>query len=430
MSIENPLESALIKFNIKETDSTKNIDLSYVKIDEDELKALLRFLAHEDFRKEININLCRTEISNEDIEAIAEALISRQSPIKFQINFGSNNIGIKGCEAIAKILKSVKYLDGSGISLADCSISGQGLEIITKAVSSQKFMSRFNIDLSENYFGDEGAKMIAEIFKSENYTSKIKINFSYNSINDKGAKMIANALISKNGKTGVNINLGTNPIGIEGWTAIAKALISHVWKEKVEIGFSSNTIGNESAQIIASVLTSKTKKFEAGVYIDIRYNSIDDTGAKAIADLLGSPDCPQAVEINLTGNPIGIEGIEALVNAMKKNTTCIIDISGEPGCDFLNERNRLIAEYPHHKPFILSACAKDGLYTPTVDTSQIISLKHMTGCFIHNSQNREALKTKLPKDIQNFLKQIKHINKVLDKIKIEGEKPQRATGYY
>ncbi|MBU4387060.1 hypothetical protein KJ644_01165 [Candidatus Dependentiae bacterium] len=148
--------------------------------------------------------------------------------------------------------------------------------------------------------------VIKNITAENNNYIKLTIDSEEN-INPTGAQAIAKALKNKNCKL-TFLDIGFNKIGPSGAKAIAEALPNC---KLTYLDIRSNKIGPSGAKSIAEALPNCKL-----TYLDIGANNIDDAGAQAIAKALKNETC-NLTYLDIRSNRIGSAGGQALADALK-----------------------------------------------------------------------------------------------------------------
>ncbi|XP_068433181.1 dynein regulatory complex subunit 5 [Clinocottus analis] len=182
----------------------------------------------------------------------------------------------RDCESLAKALKSCKTL--KLLKLHQSQIEDKKCRLLVKSLLDHPSLRE--LDFSHNLIGDRGARAIGKLLTR----SKLEtLNMCDNDIRGPGAKAIAHAL-SKN-STLLSLNLRLNCLGDEGGQAISKALLNNNTLLHLHLG--ANRVTGPTAIALSKVL--------------LQNNTLKS--------------------INLSCNSLGVDGGEALREAMSINTS-------------------------------------------------------------------------------------------------------------
>ncbi|XP_059213160.1 dynein regulatory complex subunit 5 isoform X2 [Centropristis striata] len=182
----------------------------------------------------------------------------------------------RDCESLAKAIKSCKTLKLLRLHLSH--IEDKKCRLLVKWLLDHPSLR--TLDFSHNVIGDQGARAIGKLLTRSQLET---LNLCDNNIRGPGAKAIAHAL-SKN-STLLSLNLRLNRLRDEGGEAIGKALLNN------------NTL----------------------LHLHLGANELTALTAMALSKALFQSNTLKS--INLSCNNLGVDGGNALVDAMSKNTS-------------------------------------------------------------------------------------------------------------
>ncbi|CAI5503839.1 unnamed protein product [Closterium sp. Naga37s-1] len=142
-----------------------------------------------------------------------------------------------------------------------------------------------------------------------------ELRFNGNGVGDEGARVLASGLLAHKGKLELHFN--GNGVGDEGARVLASGLLAHKGK-LVTIDLSNNSMGSKGAAHIAEVI----KKSRSLQWLNLYMNDFGDKEAGSMGGgkggIMGSK---KAAHIAEGGNNIHAEGIAAICDALKENST-------------------------------------------------------------------------------------------------------------
>ena len=242
-------------------------------------------------------------IGDEEAIVIAEAL--KVNTKLTTLNISANNIGVAGAQALAEALKVNTTLTSLNMSMNN--IGYAGAEALANALGKDGNRTLTTLNINYNNIGVEGAIAIAEALKEN--TTLTTLNIGGNYIGDVGIQFLAEALKVNTRLTTLDIS-GTR-IGDGGMKDLADALKVNTTLRTLDI--SNSNIGAEGVIVLASALKdNKTLRT-----LDISYNNIGVAGAQALADML--KENKKLTKLDIIKTSIGVEGVKAITEALGKD---------------------------------------------------------------------------------------------------------------
>ena len=219
-----------------------------------------------------DLDLSDNFIGEEGGSFLADALITNSTVEK--LNLAGNKLCRVGGIAIADMIETnhiISTLNLSGNGLTDAVAATLGT--ILASSSSVKWL-----DISRNEFTDKSGETIANMFQHN--TDLLYVNISWNKFGSKASGLIADSLAHN-------------------------AFLE-------ELDFSWNGVGDEGGKHWAEGFPSMRMK-----RLNLSHTRLGEAAAVALAAKLGSNTSMESLD--LSDNPIGIEGIMALVEGLKTN---------------------------------------------------------------------------------------------------------------
>ena len=216
------------------------------------------------------------------------------------------NSGIHGAGALAisqalAANSSLTYLD-----LRDNSIGDGGASSLSRALTAKSSLT--HLYLSHNSISDFGASSLSQALAASSFL--IYLNLRNNSIGDSGAASFANALKTNTSLT--SLDLSQNRIGSSGGASLSQALSEN--RSLLNLNMSENRIGSDGVACFSyGLLVSSLNK------LDLSLNSIDDAGARCLADALRGSNT--LTTLDLSQNHIGVNGAFFLSEALARNSS-------------------------------------------------------------------------------------------------------------
>lgn len=194
------------------------------------------------------------------------------------------------------------------VDFTECNMGIYCTRIIADILFNSERIARLN--LTKNNIGDKGVEIIANAIRDS--TSLISLNVTSNSITYKGGRKLMNVLIVQTSLIDVNISskegINRNRISFEGLAEIEEVLSKNPYIEFLNL--SSNSIKNEGLKLIVSGLNHNSTLHS----LDVSHNDINSAG---IITALDKVKLSKLIELNLSGNPIGNEGLIKLTESLK-----------------------------------------------------------------------------------------------------------------
>ena len=274
------------------------------------------------------LDVSNNEMGNQGVASLASALKENQTLTT--IDLGSNLIGVVGIEKLANALivnKSLKNLD-----VSNNEIGNQGVESLASALKENQTLT--SLHLGSNLIGDVGIEKLANaLIVNESLTN---LDVSNNNIGNQGLKVLIDAL--KQNQTITNLNLNDNKsityTGIDALVdfSITNTSLAHLYVNKTDfietfsnikkifetsdvVDFTNKSITNVKSSMIASILMQDKTVIE----LNLSSNQIGDDGIEKLANALRVNNTLENLDVS--NNGIGDKGVESLANALKENKT-------------------------------------------------------------------------------------------------------------
>ena len=236
------------------------------------------------------------------------ALASRLAGSLRRLCLASNPIGRNGAIALGLALPScaLEVLDVSG-----CSIDTEGCVVLANGVASSKTLLELLIGF--NRLGPAGAAALA-IALTAPTSQLVTLDLEWTSAGPAGAEAIGRALLQRDMRAMQRIDLSSNGVTAPAIVPLAAALGSSVLHTLV---LTNNArLGNGGAAALAAGLIGQPNAVLAR--LELGACGIRTAGALALARVLASP-ATHLCALNLAENAIGVEGVNALTNALRDN---------------------------------------------------------------------------------------------------------------
>ncbi|CAE7197679.1 NLRC3 [Symbiodinium natans] len=319
---------------LKHTASITQIDFASKDISDAGVKSLLEVLKHN--ATVTKICLTRAE------DAFGLCAVRPEAPLKKLPPKAEEEGGFKRNEALAEAFKhtcAITCIDLSGDSMGD-----SGAEALADALRQNSAIT--HIDLRGNSIGDSGAKALAEALKQNSTVTYINLRDS--SIGDTGCKALADALTHATIRI-TAILLDMNCIGDDGAKARAcqtlRTANATTWLQTgtllLELCNQALAAASAHNTTITMISLGYNRIGAAGIqaWVFQMFRScraaLSWTSCQALADALRQNSA--ITHIDLRGNSIGDSGAKALAEALKQNSTVtyinLRDSSiGDTGC--------------------------------------------------------------------------------------------------
>eukprot|EP01029_Cantina_marsupialis_P004991 TRINITY_DN152_c1_g1_i3.p1 TRINITY_DN152_c1_g1~~TRINITY_DN152_c1_g1_i3.p1 ORF type:complete len:1025 (-),score=292.33 TRINITY_DN152_c1_g1_i3:22-3096(-) len=186
------------------------------------------------------------------------------------LDLSHNEFGREAVFALCQFLEDSRNL--SKLTLRSCGLGDKGCVMICKVLGRKHYLR--TLILSENSISDEGGRSIAGMLAA-NYSLK-RLCLRWNSIRSSSAQAIGQALLA-NG-TLEDLDLGWNGLGDSGACSIGSSLdAGGAWLKR--LGLAHNSIHGTGAFVLSHCLASLNSSLE---YVDLSGNPIGYNGAQAL----------------------------------------------------------------------------------------------------------------------------------------------------
>ncbi len=281
--------------------------------------------------------------------SLVQSDLSRWRPVASLKGLRLNQNRLK--DALAKEWANSAVLDGIEVfSLAGNQLTDRGAESLSHSPHLDELRE---LDLSQNRIGPAGA---AALSRSGHLRSLEVLRLSENRLGDRGLA----ALVGSGHLESVrHLALGSNQIGPEGAAALRH---SSAMPTLEVVDLSGNRLGPEGALALNRWLTTDQLR-----RLDLSRNSLGDFGLVCLAGITSSsngssaePESPQVpppsgLELNLSWNQLGDQGIEALAYSPRWSHISVLDLRynsvGDAGAvalagsPYLNRLSRLLVHF-------------------------------------------------------------------------------------
>lgn len=220
------------------------------------------------------------------------------------IHLLNNMSGCEGAMSIAQIISRCPMLEE--FKMASSRVGSEGGLALANALAKCGTNLR-SIDLHDNPLTSEVSRALAEVIIS--HSSLNKINLNDTAMEDAGIEKISLSL-GRSAKMIKHLELEINEITPEGAAELAKAI--NQMENLVYLNLKENELEDDGALEIAKALLG-LHKLEV---VDMRTNNIKRGGAVALAKACIT--LPSIKELLLDDNEISEDGIESLMNVLKK----------------------------------------------------------------------------------------------------------------
>ncbi|CAG8791553.1 36807_t:CDS:1, partial [Racocetra persica] len=304
---EKELDELIDSYNGVTTRAFETLNYQHLSLTLAECKLLAKLLKYNAITNIHTLNLSRNRLSGSSLKVIIEAL-QKNTTVSF-LDLSFNMISDNESKWLGKLLK--KNTSIKELSLAFNKIGSDGARRISKALKINTTLKR--LSLEANRLNTQGGLFVSDMLKV-NRTLKY-IHLGSNNLQFAGIQGIAEAL--RVNESLVSLSLDVNNIAISGSKLLADALTIN--KTLTHLYMPRNNIGDEGLKHLCQALLLNTSL----TYLDVEFNNIgihgNTEGSSVLGKLLENHVVPRA--INLSHNPIGSSGCEALFVGFHKNKT-------------------------------------------------------------------------------------------------------------
>ncbi|KAK3279063.1 hypothetical protein CYMTET_13037 [Cymbomonas tetramitiformis] len=227
------------------------------------------------------------------------------------LDLEAKSIGPQGAASLQNALQANTSL--KTLQLARNAVGNEGLASLCKGLKPSSITS---LDLSETGITGGGAAALGELLGSVPPAHIFRLILSNNSLGPEGGQAIAQG-IAKNSML-EELNLHGCELGDVGAAALLQAVQQGCESDSCRLRLlvvSSCSIGPEGASLMANALSACTSLAR----LDLRENGVEETGvvelAKAIGTLAARNPGGGLLDLDLGGNAVGLQGVEALADS-------------------------------------------------------------------------------------------------------------------
>lgn len=249
-----------------------------------------------------SLDLLSNELDPADTSVLADALKENKSVT--ELNLYGNKIGTKGAQVLADFLKGNNVLNSLNLGYND--IKDEGIEALATALETNSTLKELHLE--GNTTGPQASKALAKALK-QNHTLEDLSLFSLHC----DIAALADALKYNHSLTKLKLYYGR--INGERLKILSTALQDNDTLTTLDLA--SNEISDADVPSLIELLRNAPNL----TTLDISNNDITFKGAQLLATFLET-NPTSLTSLKLHDNvDIGIEGIKALTEALKKNTT-------------------------------------------------------------------------------------------------------------
>ncbi|KAJ8301128.1 hypothetical protein KUTeg_020115 [Tegillarca granosa] len=198
-------------------------------------------------------------------------------------------------EGIVPVSFLVRHLGDRNLRMRHHYLGGHGAKPIARALELNTVTE--NLDLGDNYLEPEGAVHLSRMLKDNTFI--VYLDISNNFIGSRGAAAVADMM--EVNTTLKSLSLAGNQLTDNDAYMFIDALKNNISLTSLDL--SNNDFGELGGMYIGGALGINESLYD----LDLSWNSIRNRGAEAIANAL-----------NLNLNPMGDEGLEAILNAISQ----------------------------------------------------------------------------------------------------------------
>ncbi|KAJ8301132.1 hypothetical protein KUTeg_020119 [Tegillarca granosa] len=231
-------------------------------------------------------------------------------------------------EGIVPVSFLVRHLGDRNLRMRHHYLGGHGAKPIARALELNTVTE--NLDLGDNYLEPEGAVHLSRMLKDNTFI--VYLDISNNFIGSRGAAAVADMM--EVNTTLKSLSLAGNQLTDNDAYMFIDALKNNISLTSLDL--SNNDFGELGGMYIGGALGINESLYD----LDLSWNSIRNRGAEAIANALNNPfnnrlnkDAAKSISIGLSKNiglesllnviplnlnPMGDEGLEAILNAISQ----------------------------------------------------------------------------------------------------------------
>ena len=222
------------------------------------------------------------------------------------LELSNTGIGEPDCEALCELLKSSNSLQYLNIYLNN--LSSESVASIITGLSHNNSLTTLYI--TNSHFSKRNVVSLASILKDQSKCVLTELRLTDCCISGQGASELATALYKNS--TLKHLSISHNTIGVEGTTAVAKFLLEN--KTLTHLVLIDCHCGQGASELAAALCKNSTLK-----YMNLSHNPIGMEGASSMSDMLQRNTSLE--ELWLYGDSVEEEGVLLFINSLKHNQT-------------------------------------------------------------------------------------------------------------
>ncbi|BBN06180.1 hypothetical protein MPTK1_3g19080 [Marchantia polymorpha subsp. ruderalis] len=293
--------------------------------DDDGVAALGRVLQQRSFPrvKTLGLVYCRLK-QEQSVAEIATAIGAGNLPNLETLNFGSNSkIGDAGAKLLAEALGSAKLPGLHRLHLIDSGVGDEGLTALANALGTGNTpsLTRLHVGSENEVFHSSGASTLAQVFGSGHLPALEDLSLQ-GLVDEEGVVALLKAL--ELGKVGEfkNLDMSNCKFGLEGAKALADVLQTPQFSTLRLLDLQGNPAIDDAA-ILALSAAFKSNNLSNLRCLGLKKVSMSGAGLLELASVLESGHLPGLMELFADGAENTPASAEALVRAYEKNTALV-----------------------------------------------------------------------------------------------------------
>ena len=300
------------------------------------MESLCRYLPDDDISVQRDVttlltvpvaDFARRSLGRHD--AVGLCAMLNLNPNLTSVNLLFNDFDLADAKALAEIARSrekpvslcgIGYRQHDARFVGDLKLKAADAILLSADLATRPSLTKLVVD--ENPLGIDGGTVLCDVLATAHNSPLRHLSLANTALGPGGGAVLARVL--SNRWTGLQVlSIGFNRLGVEGGVALASALQVNTALTALNLHY--NALEDEATVAIVRALQANPKSKLAS--LTLSSNGISSIGAAVLAGALADGLLPALGVLDLSWNKIGVDGGQALVDALESNTALSLSLS-------------------------------------------------------------------------------------------------------